>query len=694
MPAMSLVMILVLVLAAGHPGARAGSGSQAQAAGGARVTVFTDVHVVPMDSERVLDHQNVVVRGDRIVAVGPAASTPVPAGATTIDGQDQWLMPGLVDAHVHFNDPTDAPLYVANGVTMIRNMWGMRATLKQRAEYASGEKLGPTLYTAGPILDGKPPIWPGSTVIENAREAEAEIAAEKAAGYDFVKVYSRLSPAAYAGILAAAKKHGMRVVGHVPEPVGLAGVLAARGQESIEHLTGYLGAAQTADSRYASLTDWNQKRLEAVSHIDEAKLPELARRTREAGTWNCVTLIVNERFSVLDRRDSLLALPSVKYVAPEVLAAWDPAQDFRLSSMKESDFAAMRASCAFQLRMTRALRDAGARLLLGSDTSNPFVIPGFAVHEELALLVKAGLSPYEALRAATSDAAEFLHASGTFGRVRPGLRADLVLVAGNPLADVRAAARRTGVMLRGVWLPAARLDTELDRIAAERAPRAAGSDWFKGVPALAAEGGEVEWRATYETSLGETPVGAQRIAIVRRADGSRTILAQSAARPPAPKLSTSRLELDREGHATSLALDEDGARHATAKWISGTRLELAGEDSGRPIAVADTAAAGRAFDTLEPAVYLPMCDRFGRLAAGDSLEVAAQVVMLTPAPGLMHGTYHFSRATEDSSFDFRLVSQFINMNGTFVLDKDRRPVTMVFRTPFGKLDMRRTSVSP
>src|SRR5262249_21711869 len=206
------------------------------------VTAFTGVHVVPMDTERVLDDQNVLVRGDRIVAVGPAASTPIPPGATRIDAHGRWLMPGLVDMHVHFNDPGDASLFVANGVTTVRNMWGFPATLELRRECASGTRLGPTIYTAGPILDGRPPIWPGSTVIETADEAEKEIAAEKAAGCDFVKVYNRLSREAYAGILAAARKHGMRVVGHVPDAVGLDGVLAARGQESIEHLTGYLGA--------------------------------------------------------------------------------------------------------------------------------------------------------------------------------------------------------------------------------------------------------------------------------------------------------------------------------------------------------------------------------------------------------------------------------------------------------------------
>ena len=386
-----------------------------------------------------------------------------------IDGRGKWLIPGLIDMHVHLNDEGDGALYVANGVTTIRNMWGFPETLAWRKDYGAGKPLGPTVYTTGSILDGRPPIWPGSTVIETAAQADSEIMAEKAAGYDFVKVYNRLSPDAYAGILAAARKHGMRVVGHVPDAVGVNGVLAARGQESIEHLTGYLTAAQIDGSHAAEIADWNEKRRAMIAHLDPAKIPILARKSRDAGVWNCVTLIVGERFSALEHRDSLMKLPEVRFVAPELVAMWDPSKDFRLRQATPEDFAAMRALTAFQKRMTRALRDSGARLLLGTDSSNPFVVPGFSAHQELALLVDAGLTPYQALRAGTADAAEFLHAGSEIGQVRAGLRADLVLVDGNPLIDVHAAAHRSGVVLRGRWFPADELDATLEKVAKERA---------------------------------------------------------------------------------------------------------------------------------------------------------------------------------------------------------------------------------
>ena len=185
---------------------------------------------------------DVLIEDGRIARVARAIEA---AGADVVDmPKGSVICPGFVDMHVHLDDADDGTLYVANGVTTIRNMWGTLETLATRADYAAGRALGPTVYTTGPILDGKPVVWPGSIAIENAEEAEKEVADEKAAGYDFVKVYSRLGKDAYLGILAAAKKHGLRVVGHVPEAVGLDSVLAAGGQESIEHLTGYLMAMQ------------------------------------------------------------------------------------------------------------------------------------------------------------------------------------------------------------------------------------------------------------------------------------------------------------------------------------------------------------------------------------------------------------------------------------------------------------------
>jgi hypothetical protein len=317
---------------------------------------FVDVSIVPMDADHVLEHQTVLIRGDRIAALGPAASTRVPDGTTRIDGHGKWLMPGLVDMHVHLDDADDGTLYVANGVTTIRNMWGTLGTLATRADYAEGRALGPTVYTTGPILDGKPPTWPGSLAIENAEEAEKEIAAEKAAGYDFVKVYERLGKDAYLGILTAAKKHGLRVVGHVPIAVGLDSVLAAGGQESIEHLTGYLMAMQEKDSPALDKSEFGANSRVVLAHVDDTKLADVVRRSKAAGVWNCVTQIMTEHFVALEHQEALLRLPAVKYLSPEQLATWDPKKNFRAQGMTAEDFAAERARRLQQARDPSAAR--------------------------------------------------------------------------------------------------------------------------------------------------------------------------------------------------------------------------------------------------------------------------------------------------------------------------------------------------
>ena len=664
---------------------------------------FVDVSIVPMDADHVLEHQTVLIRGDRIAALGPAASTRVPDGTTRIDGHGKWLMPGLVDMHVHLDDADDGTLYVANGVTTIRNMWGTPQTLATRADYAAGRALGPTVYTTGPILDGKPPVWPGSLAIENAEEADKELTAEKAAGYDFVKVYSRLGKDAYLGILAAARKYGLRVVGHVPEAVGLDGVLAAGGQESIEHLNGYLMAVQEDHSPALGKPEVGANSRVALAHVDDAKLADIVRRTKAAGVWNCVTLVFFERFAALDDRDALLRLPAVKYVSPEQLADWDPKKDFRMQGMTTKDFATVRALVAFDERVTRALRDAGARLLLGTDTSNPFVIAGFAVHEELALLVDAGLTPFEALRAGTTDAAEFLHTEREFGRVAPGLRADLILVDGNPLADVHNAARASGVVLRGQWLPAVKLEAALDRLAKDRAwpPASAtggGADWFHDAPPLALTGGQVAWRATFNVSFAGTPTGATRLAVEVHKDGRRTIVAQTAARPPRPKLSTLRLEIDPSGHASELTLDEDGKRHGTAT-ASGGKAHFTGDLSGKPVTDEIPMGADDVFDRFDAATLLPIAERAFQLAPGATAVVRGVLVFLAPVasvkPGVKDESYEITRKTDgahgEHTYDFVDQTPFGKMSGAMVIDTDGHMVSVVYRASYGELKIERSS---
>jgi hypothetical protein len=215
---------------------------------------FVDVTVVPMDEERILPHQTVLVSEGRIAEVAPVGSEAVPLTDATlqVDGRGRYLLPGLADMHVHLHDPLHGLLYLANGVTTVRNMWGFPTHLAAIHQVERGHLLAPTMYTTGPLMDGSPPYWIGSTVVNTAAEAEASVEAQHADGFKSLKVYESLTRDAYRGIVTAARRLDMRVVGHVPKPVGLRAVLA-EGQRSIEHLRGYIrGACRQRDDRRIS----------------------------------------------------------------------------------------------------------------------------------------------------------------------------------------------------------------------------------------------------------------------------------------------------------------------------------------------------------------------------------------------------------------------------------------------------------
>ncbi len=447
----SLACLIVLVVS----GDRLAQGQE-------RVVAFVDVNVVPMNSERILQAQTVIVGQGKIVSIGPSETTKMPENAVQVDGSGKYLMPGLVDAHVHLRQVDNLRLFIANGVTTVRNMSGSRRHVIWRRQIQHDKLLGPTIYTTGPVINGKGRSLrrSNSAVVETAAQAERVVAEQKKAGYDFIKVYDRLTAEAYRGVVSAAKKHGIPVVGHVPWSVGLDGVLAA-GQRSIEHLFGFVDKIQRDDAPERGGTAWWQ-RTEAFRHIEVSRMTSVARAIRDAGSWSCVTLVASDRLVPGKQAGPWLTRPEMKYLSPKLRAAWGGLR------FRGRTWNAQLYDHAKQMRrkMTQALHDVGARVLLGTDAMSPFVVPGFSVHEELLNLVEAGLTPFKAIRAGTRDAAEFLGALDRFGTVSVGKRADLILVDGNPLKDVANVAKRVGVMVRGRWLPEAELNRMLAKMAA------------------------------------------------------------------------------------------------------------------------------------------------------------------------------------------------------------------------------------
>lgn len=422
-----------------------------------RAFVITNVNLIPMDSERILKHQTVIIKNGRIDKIGLTGKVKIPQGAKVIDGTNQYLMPGLTDMHIHIWDTEDLMLYLANGVTTVRNMWGKPQHLEWKKKIATGELFSPTIYTAGDILDGENPIWRASRAITNPDEARKIVTEEANDGYDFIKVYSKLTPENFAAILESAKKNNIKVAGHVPWAVDLETALKS-GMHTLEHLYGYDTYLETKDSPVRGKVDsWS--RTLRFQHIDESRISQIARMTKESGVWITPTLVVFQKNLPPDEARKILNQPVIKFVRPELVSSWDAERGAKLTS---DDLNAIRTADKMRKKIVKALYESDAPILLGTDSLNDFVLPGYAIHEELRNLVEAGLSPFEAIKAGTVNAAQALGKFDEFGTISVGKRADLLLLSGNPLQKIENISLLNGVMVRGKWMTKSDLQADLD----------------------------------------------------------------------------------------------------------------------------------------------------------------------------------------------------------------------------------------
>lgn len=441
--------------------------SRAAAAGDAPAALaFVGVNVVPMDRERVLADQTVIVVGDRIQRMGPAARTRVPDDALRIDARGKFLMPGLAEMHAHIppEEVSDAQaeslflLYLANGITTIRGMLGHPSHLALRERVARGELLGPRIYTSGPSLNGNS--------IPSADSARAAVRHQKAAGYDFLKLHPGLTPETFDAIADEARRVGIPFAGHVSNAVGLERALAAK-QATIDHLDGYVPAlvrdgapVERAESQFFGFN--------LVDHVEESKVEALAAATKAAGVWNVPTQSLFTDWVARGAVDALAARPENRYVPKATVANWVRSVQNLTSNEAYSEERARRF-LELRRKIVSALHRAGAPLLLGSDAPQVFNVPGFSIHEELRALADAGLSSYEALVTGTRNVAVFFGAAREFGTVEEGKAADLILLEANPLEDVANVRRRAGVVVRGRWLPEDEIQRRLDALAASYA---------------------------------------------------------------------------------------------------------------------------------------------------------------------------------------------------------------------------------
>ena len=436
---------------------------------------FVDVSVLPMDRDRVLNGQTVVVRDGRITAVGPTASVRIPTEAQRIDGKGKFLMPGLAEMHAHVQGPNAPPelnrdimfLYIANGVTTIRAMLGAPNQLVLRDQLKKGEVLGPTMFVAAPSLNGNSSPNPDT--------AMKLVRAHKAAGYDLLKLHPGLTRATYDSAVKVAREVGITFGGHVSQQVGIDRTLEVR-QSTVDHLDGYIEGAVADPLKRRIMTPAEQVPFsEWMAGVTDAKLNDLARRTRDAGVWNVPTMFLWESLYGSFSPETAAVRPEMKYAPKQWVTGWINQKRNQANALNNGGVTAElgRELLAHRRKLLKAMADAGAPLLMGTDSPQMFNVPGFALHRELRLMGDAGLTPYQVLESGTKNVGLYverdLKQDGKFGTVAVGNWADLVLLDANPLQSLDNVTKREGVMVRGRWVPKSEIDAGLEALAARYA---------------------------------------------------------------------------------------------------------------------------------------------------------------------------------------------------------------------------------
>jgi hypothetical protein len=433
------------------------------------VFVITNVNVIPMDQEHVISDQTVIVTDGRISKIGAAKKTKVSKGATEIDGTGKYLIPALSDMHIHMIGmdynllfPPQAQLtaedldfnkilfpYVANGVAMVEIMSAIEDHLTLRDQIARGEVLGPRLIL-GRMIDapGKAFPEPIAVWVDDAASARQAVLDIKKAGYDRMKVYGFLNRESYDSILATAKEVGLPVDGHIPVELSLEHVLEA-GQNDIVHVEEVTRIAQG---------DYSPERIDYFAGI-----------IADSDTWVSPTLVTTRRILALfDDHKEVLARPEMRYAHhPMEQGFWSFLLNNRYLQMPEEHRQGIRDGFEqFGRPFTKALQDKGVKMLTGTDSGLPGLVAGFALHDELEELVAAGLTPYQALRASTTNPFEFLGELEEAGTVEVGKRANLVLLEANPLKNISNTQRIAGVMIQSRWLSKAEIKAGMDEVVA------------------------------------------------------------------------------------------------------------------------------------------------------------------------------------------------------------------------------------
>ena len=422
--------------------------------------VFRSVNVIPMDKERVLENQTVVVKNGVITSIGDASKIKYDKSALVIDATGKYLMPGLAEMHAHVPPIDDIEpmketvlLFALKGVTTIRGMLGHPRHLELRSKLQSGEILGPRFYTSGPSFSGN--------TVKTAEAASEMVTQQKQAGYDFLKLHPGLTKETFAAIAKTAQEVKIPFAGHVSYDVGVWRAIEA-GYATIDHLDGFIeslvpGIESIPEQQNGAFA------MFSAAQADTTRIPKLMTGLREKNIWVVPTQALAERWFAPDKSpESLQNEPEMIYMQPNTLTSWVNSKKNLMSNPKY-DPAALNRFIALRRKLIYECNKNGVGLLLGSDAPQVFDVPGFSIHHELKYMVDAGLTPYEAIRTGTVNVAMF-YKKPDMGTIKTGAVSDLILLNGNPLRDINQTKNIEGVMVGNRWLSKPYIESELKKL--------------------------------------------------------------------------------------------------------------------------------------------------------------------------------------------------------------------------------------
>ena len=468
-------LIILLSLLVSCLGVRQGSDERQ------KVLVFTHAAIINTSGGKNQSDMTVIITGGRITDIKKSVRIRSLKGAQVIDATGKFLIPGFWDMHVHWYDTDYLPLFIANGVTGVRQMWGSSVHFQWRDKIYKGLLLGPRQVIAGTPIDGPEAFYPGVITVSNENEAQLAVLQVKGSGADFIEVDGRLSPEAYFAIAEESRKLGISFAGGVPYSIRAAEASIA-GQKSLEYLRGIWLACSSQEEvlmkeflhnleGFSAMHARTRSQLEADRRLqdqifdtyDPEKAAALFALFVRNSTWQCPTLTVERGLSYLDDRN-FTDDPRMKYLPKNIKTYWDPKNNSFVSSNTGEDWAMRKKVYARKLELVKPMHEAGVKFIAGTDLVNPFCFPGFSLHDELSLFVQAGLTPLEALQTATYNAAEFLGQLDSLGTVETGKIADLVVLDANPIEDIYNTRKISAVVVGGKYYPRTSLDEMLVRI--------------------------------------------------------------------------------------------------------------------------------------------------------------------------------------------------------------------------------------